>query len=371
MKNVVIFGSTGSIGTSTLDVLSLQPKEFRVFGLVANLQKEVLKKQIEKFSPVYVVLPEKDEQLPVLFPRTKFLFGDEGMEDIVSVSQVDIIVMAIPGLVGLKSTLKALNLNKKVALATKEIIVSAGPLLKKYLHNILPVDSEHNAIFQIISEEKTNIKKIFLTASGGPLLKYKGKTENITPRQILRHPVWKMGEKVTVDSATLMNKGLEIIEASFLFNAQHKQIDVLIHPQAVVHGLVLFPDGFMKAVLSVPDMKYSINYCLNYPARKNINLDDLDLFKIKNLTFQKPDINRFPCLRLAKQVLEKGNSYLPVLNTADQEVVNSFLCGKISFSDIPVIIEKVLEKHKPVKINNIQDIYETEKWTKQQIASLI
>ena len=371
MKNVVIFGSTGSIGTSTLDVISLQKKDLKVFGLVANLQKEILKKQIEKFSPAYVILPEKDKQLPVLFPHTKFLFGYESMEEIAVMPEVDIIVMAIPGLVGLKSTLKALESNKKVALATKEIIVSAGTLLKKHLHNILPVDSEHNAIFQIISKEKTYIKQILLTASGGPLLKYKGKNENITLQQILKHPVWKMGKKVTVDSATLMNKGLEIIEASFLFGVQPEQIDVLIHPQAAIHGLVLFTDGFMKAVLSIPDMKYSINYCLNYSKRKNIGLKFLDLSEIGSLTFLKPDINRFPCLTLAKQALKKGGSFLPVLDTADQEVVKLFLCGKICFSDIPAIIEKILGKHKPVKIDTIDDIYMIEKWTKQQIASLI
>ncbi|MCL5674215.1 MAG: 1-deoxy-D-xylulose-5-phosphate reductoisomerase [Candidatus Omnitrophica bacterium] len=370
MKNVVIFGSTGSIGTSTLDVISPQRKDFRVFGLVANLQKEVLKNQIEKWTPQYVVLPEADKKLQGIFPHVKFLLGYEGMEEIAVMPQVDIIVMAIPGLVGLKSTLKALQSNKKVALATKEIIVSAGPLLKKYGHNIIPVDSEHNAIFQIISEGKKHIKKIFITASGGPLLKYKGNFENVTLKQILKHPVWNMGKKVTVDSATLMNKGLELIEASFLFGMEPKQMDVLVHPQAIVHGLVLFTDGFMKAVLSIPDMKYSINYCLNYPERKDIELDCLNLSEIGHLTFQKPDVKHFPCLALAKQTLKKGGSFLPVLNTADEEVVKLFLYGKICFSRIPEIIEKVLEKHKPVEINKIEDIYQVEKWTKQQIAGL-
>ncbi|MGC8805552.1 MAG: 1-deoxy-D-xylulose-5-phosphate reductoisomerase, partial [Candidatus Ratteibacteria bacterium] len=300
MKNVVIFGSTGSIGRATLDVIESHPERFRVLGLVAHTQKGLLIKQIQKFKVRYVVFNCSDEKLPEI-KGTECFYGQEGLDFLATHPETDIVVMAISGLGGLTSTLKALDAGKIVALATKEIVVCAGHLLGGRKGKILPVDSEHNAIFQILDREKSSISGIVLTASGGPFLNYKGDLSRVTVKQVLNHPVWKMGQRITVDSATLMNKGFELIEAFYLFGIKKENINVVLHPQAIVHGFVKFCDGFVKAVLSIPDMKYSINYCLNYPERIYAGLPELDIQQLETLTFQKVKPGMFQCFDLAME----------------------------------------------------------------------
>ncbi len=280
MKKIAILGSTGYIGKATLDVISRQEEKFSVFGLAANTQKDLLLKQVQKFRPSFAVLQEKCTLQPEKTGTTKFIYGQQGLEFISTHPEVDIVVMAISGLGGLTATLKALDTGKTVALASKEVVVCAGDLLSGRKGRILPVDSEHNAIFQLVeNQKKADCEKVILTASGGPFLSYKGDLSKVTVEQVLNHPVWKMGKRITVDSATMMNKGLEIIEASYLFNIKSEQIEVILHPQAVIHGFLVFRDGFMKAIFSPPDMRYSINYCLNYPERVSVHLPEINIFR--------------------------------------------------------------------------------------------
>lgn len=372
MKKVVILGSTGYIGRATLDVISRQSEKFTIFGLAANTQKDLLIKQVRKFNPSFAVLTENCSSQFEDTETTKFLYGQQGLEFISTHSETDIVVMAISGLAGLSPTLKALDAGKTVALATKEVIVCAGHLLFGKRGKILPIDSEHNAIFQLLENQtKTEYTKIILTASGGPFFSYKGDLSNVTVEQVLNHPVWKMGKRITVDSATMMNKGLEVIEASYLFNIESRNINVVLHPQAIVHGFLMFRDGFTKAIFSLPDMKYAINYCLNYPERVSVKLPELDISEVHNLTFEEIKKGRFPCFDLAKQALEMEASYPVVLNAADEEAVNLFLNGFITFDSIPYIIEKTLQSHKPVKVNSVEDVLEIDRKVKQQVRDFI
>lgn len=372
MKKVVILGSTGSIGKATLDVISKHPERFSVFGLAANTQKDLLLKQVEKFKPAFAVLVQSSQPYLERIGRTRFLYGQQGLEFLSTHTETDIIVMAISGLAGLSSTIKALEAGKTVALASKEVVVCAGHLLSEGKGKILPVDSEHNAIFQLLEgQKKTECVKIILTASGGPFFSYKGDLSKVTVDQVLKHPVWKMGRRITVDSATMMNKGLEIIEASYLFNIKGENIDVVLHPQAIVHGFLMFRDGFMKAVFSHPDMRYSINYCLNYPHRISAGLPELDISEVHNLTFEEIQKGRFPCFDLARQALKMETSYLTVLNSSDEEAVNLFLGGFITFDCIPWIVEEALQRHKPIKVTTYQDILEIDREVKQQVKSFV
>jgi len=366
MKNVVICGSTGFIGRATLDIIQRHPQRFRVFGLAAHTQKDLLIKQIQKFKPRFVVFTGQHENLPEI-EGTEYFYGQEGLELLATHPETDILVMAISGLGGLVSTLKALDAGKVIALATKEIIVCAGHLLDGRAGKILPVDSEHNAIFQIVDREKSGVSGIVLTASGGPFLNYEGCLSMVTVKQVLNHPVWKMGQRITVDSATLMNKGLEFIEAFYLFGINRENISVVLHPQAIIHGFVKFCDGFVKAVISIPDMKYSINYCLNYPERIYAGLPELDIERMGTFTFQPVKPKMFPCFDLAIESLRKGGSYLTVLNAADEESVRLFLDGKIKFDAIPYLIEKAMEKHTPVLLEKPQDILELDKNIRMEV----
>ncbi|HOK80772.1 MAG TPA: 1-deoxy-D-xylulose-5-phosphate reductoisomerase [bacterium] len=368
MKNVVIFGSTGSIGRATLDVIEFHSERFRVLGLAAHTQKDLLIKQIQKFGPRYVIFTSHNEKLPEI-KGTVYLYKQEGLEFLATHPETDIVVMGIPGLAGLVSTLKALDTGKTIALATKEIVVCAGHLLGGKKGRILPVDSEHNAIFQIIDREKSSVSGIVLTASGGPFLNYNGDLSRVTVKQVLNHPVWKMGRRITVDSATLMNKGFELIEAFYLFGISKENISVVLHPQAIVHGFVKFSDGFVKAVLSIPDMRYSINYCLNYPERIYAGLPELDIQQMGTLTFQRVEPGMFQCFDLAMEALKLGGSYLTVLNAADEEAVRLFLEGQINFKDIPALIELAMEKHKPVSLENSDDILTLDKQVKKQVMA--
>ncbi|HPP66762.1 MAG TPA: 1-deoxy-D-xylulose-5-phosphate reductoisomerase [bacterium] len=369
MKNVVIAGSTGSIGKAALDVISRYQDKFSLYGIAGNTQQNLLIKQIKKYKPRFAVFSVGNTNKTRIDQTTCF-YGEENLEFFASVPDVDIIIMAISGLAGLSCVLKALDAGKTVALATKEIIVCAGHLLSGKKGKILPIDSEHNAIFQILDSENSKISRIVLTASGGPLLNYKGNLKNVTVKQVLKHPVWKMGKRITVDSATMMNKGLEIIEAFYLFGIEKERIDVVLHPQAVVHGFVQFCDGFVKAVLSLPDMRYSINYCLNYPIRSDCGLPEPCISQIGKLSFYPCKKGMFPCLDLAKEALKKGGSYLTALNAADEEAVKMFFEGGIGFDKIPVLIERVLGKHTGLCVDTPGDIFLVDAEIKKQIRAM-
>ncbi|MCS7181129.1 MAG: 1-deoxy-D-xylulose-5-phosphate reductoisomerase, partial [bacterium] len=289
MKNVVILGSTGSIGKSTLEVIRRQKDKFNVLCLACRKNLKLLSKQIEEFNPKYVYIEERNDNFIRKYKNIKFFFGDEGLIEIANLKESEFFIFAIPGIKTLKVFIECIKNGKRIGLASKEILVSGGEIIedlkKKYSFEILPIDSEHNAIFQILQYENKNVKKIYLTASGGPF--YGKKKKNIKVEEALSHPIWKMGKKITIDSATMMNKAFEIIEAHYLFSLNEDQIDAIIHPEAIIHGIVEFTDGTIKCVGFFPDMKIPINYVLNYPERIDISLKRVNFGEISKLNFKK------------------------------------------------------------------------------------
>lgn len=377
MKRISILGSTGSIGTQTLAVIRNNPHLFKVIAISGNSNIDTLAAQVNEFKPEFVAVfdEKKAKELKNIVNNSdvKILSGLEGLCTIATIDNVDIVVTSVVGNIGLLPTLKAIKANKTIALANKETLVTAGEIVmnEAKLHNvnIIPVDSEHNAIFQCLyGNNISEVDKIYLTASGGP---FKGLKRdillNVTSEEALKHPNWNMGKKISIDSATLMNKGLEVIEAKWLFDLDIHQIDVIIHPQSIIHSMVQFKDGSILAQLGVPDMKLPIQYALTFPSRIKSNVDKLDFFKINSLTFEKPDINTFPCLGLAYEALKIGGTMPTVLNAANEELVIQFLNGKIGFYDIPDRIEKAMKRHTPIKQPTIEDILETDKDIRQFI----
>lgn len=364
MKRISILGSTGSIGSNALDVISKYPDKFEIVGLAAGSNKEKLLRQANKFRPkILSIYREEDvnflkENLKI---KTKLLSGKEGNEAVATYDEADMIIVAIAGPQAIIPTYKAIKKGKDIALAAKEILVSCGEFIIKEVKSnkikFLPIDSEHSAIFQCLKGENIKeVNKIILTASGGPFLYYeKKKFEKITIQEALSHPNWKMGKKITIDSATLMNKGLELIEAYFFFNINSNKLDILIHPQSIIHSMILFCDGAIKAQMSVPDMRIPILYALSYPKRLPLDLPTVDFSNIKNLTFLQPDEEKFPCLRLAKEALKQGHSMPTILNAANDIAVEAFLNGKINFVSIPKIIENTLNYFNNYKISSIDE----------------
>jgi len=382
MKKITILGSTGSIGRSSLDIIEKNPDLFQVVALTAGRNIQLLKKQIEKFRPSMVGLSNKEsarklrENLPAK-TKVKIVSSKEGLNEVASFHAADIVISAISGSAGLIPTLTAIDAGKDIALANKETMVMAGDLVNAKAREknikILPVDSEHNAIFQCLQgQQRENIHKIILTASGGPFLNYSQKQlKAVTFQDALHHPNWKMGKKISIDSSSMMNKGLEVIEARWLFNLDISRIDVLIHPQSIVHSLVEFIDGSLLAQMGIPDMRIPIAYALTYPARIHTHLPRLDLGKIKHLEFQKPDIKRFPCLKLAYEAGICGGTMPVVLNAANEIAVEMFIKGAINFVDLPRIIDKVLDKHDSVKTPTLEDILTADEWARAQTRELI
>ncbi len=376
MKNIVILGSTGSIGKQVLEVIEAHPNTYNIVGLAAKDESLELKSQIKKFKPKIVAIGEKSEKKlfsKIFLFEPIFYFGNNSLEKMVRDVKADSVVVAIPGTVALGATFEAIKQRKKIFLATKEILVTAGPLinksLKKYNVQIIPLDSEHSAIFQCLQgEDRKKIKRIILTCSGGPFRNWKKENfPKIKKEQVLSHPVWKMGPKITVDSATLMNKGFEVLEAHYLFGVSLEKIEVLVHPECLVHSFVEFIDGTIKAILSSPDMKLPIQYALFYPERLFSPWQSFDLIKLENLTFQKPDFKKFPCLRYAYLAGKIGGTMPAVLNFADEMAVEMFLEDKIKFSDIQKIIGKILKKHKPIFNPTLNEILKVKEWVKNQI----
>ncbi|AFN73902.1 1-deoxy-D-xylulose 5-phosphate reductoisomerase [Melioribacter roseus P3M-2] len=352
MKRLLILGSTGSIGKNTLKLVKEFNGEFEIAGLTAHSNIDLLQEQIEEFKPPTVVVSDRQNAKILgdrIGERCEILYGEEGLLEIAKRNNYDILLSAIVGFAGLKPTIESIKLGKRIALANKETLVVAGELIielaKKFNSEIIPVDSEHSAIFQCLQgESKKEIEKIILTASGGPFLnRDKTDFESVTIEEALNHPNWNMGNKITIDSATMMNKGLEVIEAYWLFGLKKEQIEVLIHPQSVIHSMVAFRDGSIKAQLSAPDMKLPILYALTYPNRLNYGGVKTDFKKIAQLTFFEPDFDKFVCLKLAYDAIDKGGIAPCILNAANELAVDKFLSGEIKFSQIPVIIEDALD----------------------------
>ena len=375
IKRLAILGSTGSVGVTTLSVVERFPQRFEVVALAAGKNLGRLREQVQKFAPKLVSVNGEDSarELRALLPgfRGEVLWGDEGVTAAAAHAQADMVVSALVGAAGLRPTLAAIRAGHDIALANKEALVISGELMTREAARVggrlLPVDSEHNAVFQALGgHDRRAVKRIILTASGGPFLGLaSSELPHVTPQQALQHPTWKMGNKITVDSATLMNKGLEVIEARWLFDLPPEKIAVIIHPQSIVHSMVEYIDGSVLAQLGVPDMAIPISYALAFPDRLPMNhLPALDLAAVSSLTFCDPDVERFPCLRLAYEALRKGGTSPAVLNAANEVTVESFLGGWISFTDIASINERVLEAHDAHAVESLEDLLEADRWAR-------
>jgi 1-deoxy-D-xylulose-5-phosphate reductoisomerase len=364
-KNIAILGSTGSIGQSTLDVASAFPDLFRVAYLTAHRNIDLLREQINRFRPRGVVVLDHeraDELRQLVDGSTEVLCGEAGLLDVVSRTDVNIVLNALVGFSGLKPTLRAVEAGKDVALANKETLVVGGELVMAEVRRrgtrLLPVDSEHSAIFQCLRGENVlDVERLILTASGGPFLRLpKDQFAAITVAQALNHPTWKMGNKISIDSATLMNKGLEVIEAFWLFGIPPEKIEVVVHPQSIIHSMVEFVDGSTKAQLGIPDMKLPIQYALTYPRRPVSGYQRLDFTIPAQMTFEPPDIGRFTCLPLAFRALAMGGTAPAVLNAANEVAVAMFLEGEIPFSAIAELVRMGLDAHAPMHAFTLEDI---------------
>lgn len=376
MKRLSILGSTGSIGSNVLRVVAQFPEQFSVAALAAGRNLERLAEQIGRFTPELAVVLDEDlaRQLKEMLGGTKgleIMHGSDGYEAAASLTSADLVVSAMVGSAGLLPTLAAIEAGKPVALANKETLVTAGELVMSIAHkkgvSIIPVDSEHSAIFQCLAgHRRKDLKKIILTASGGPFLdKPVEDLDRITPEMALCHPTWEMGPKITIDSATLMNKGLEVIEAKWLFNVSLEQIQVVIHPESIIHSMVMYQDGSVIAQLGLPDMRGPIAYALSHPQRLPLGLADPDFVEIGALTFREPDLGQFPCLALALEACRIGMTMPAVLSTANEVAVQAFRSHRIGLRGISSVVEQVMAKHEPISDPELSDILGTADWARQ------
>jgi len=376
MKRLAILGSTGSIGRNVLRVVEQFPDEFSVVALAAGRNTDLLGEQLKRFSPqVAVVLDDvlARQLREVLVPggHVEILHGADGYEAAATLRSADVVVSAMVGSAGLLPTLAAIEHGKTVALANKESLVMAGEVLTQTAREkgvaIIPIDSEHSAIFQCLAgHRREDLKQILLTASGGPFLdKPTEDLDDITPGVALRHPTWDMGPKVTIDSATLMNKGLEVIEARWLFDVPLERIQVVIHPESIIHSMVLYRDGSVMAQLALPDMRIPIAYALSYPERLDLGLSPPDFFELGALTFREPDLEKFACLALAIQACQLGKTYPAVLSAANEVAVRAFLDHRIRFGHIAEAIKETLAKHEPVPKPGLSDILSADTWARR------
>lgn len=378
MKKISILGSTGSIGQQALALISDHPEEFKVVALAAMKNIDILEVQIKKYQPKIVAVFD-EEKGKILASRittnTKICFGIEGLIEVATFYDADIVLNSVVGSIGLLPTLLALKSRKKIALANKETLVAAGELVmnlcKKTKGSIIPVDSEHSAIFQCLQgEKKENLSRIILTASGGPFREWDYHDISCAKsKDALKHPNWSMGKKISIDSATLMNKGLEVIEAKWLFDIAVENIEVVIHPQSVIHSMIELKDHSIIAQLGVPDMKLPIQYGLSYPNRILGNITRLDFTKYNNLTFFQPDFTKFPCLGLAYEAIKIGGTMPCVLNAANEVLVEYYLRDRINFYDISKYIEKVMNKHNSFQYNDVEELLDVENWARNWIIN--
>jgi 1-deoxy-D-xylulose-5-phosphate reductoisomerase len=385
MKQIAILGSTGSIGRNTLRVIDALKGEFGVAALGAGANVDLLAEQIEQWRPRVVSVGDEDCAEKLLYElkrrgaalRPEVGVGVEGLCEVATCEGVEIVIGAVVGALGLLPTYRALELGRRVALANKETLVVAGELMTRAAEKsgaeLLPVDSEHNALHQCLrGEKRREVKRLILTASGGPFRNSsKEEIENATPAQALRHPTWRMGAKITVDSATMMNKGLEVIEAHWLFNASADEIDILVHPQSVAHSMIELVDGSIIAQLGVTDMRHAIQYALTYPERRPAELPPLDLTTLGRLEFFAPDPEKFPCIALAYDALRRGGAMPAVLNAANEVAVAAFLDEKIRFGDIPRLIRAACEAHTPQTVSSLDTVLAADRWARDLVEQKI
>ena len=379
MKNITILGATGSIGLNTLDVISRHPDQFRVFAVSAHSDWKSLLQICKNHLPSFAVLTDEasaEKLMEVAPPEVEVLFGTDSLNEIASHPKTDFVMAAIVGGAGMSSTFSAAKAGKRIMLANKESLVLGGNLLIGLAKNsgaeIIPVDSEHSAIFQCLEGGRDGLSKIQLTASGGPFLEMPFEMlRSVTPEQACNHPNWKMGKTISVDSATMMNKGLEIIEASFLFGLTASQIEVIVHPQSIVHSFVYFDDGSVLSQLGLPDMRSAISYALSYPRRNNSGVKQLDLTKEQPLEFYRPDNNKYRCLELAYSALEQGKSAPGTLNAANEVAVNAFLKNKLGFLDIPKVVEKTLTEVSCHNLDTLESVVENDQLSRQIAQSFV
>lgn len=380
MKNIALLGSTGSIGRQTIEVALANPDKLKLKVLAAHTSDETLEQQIKLVEPELAVLSDKEAAARLLkryHGKTEILAGEEGLLGAATYSGVDTVLASMVGYAGLRPTLAAINCGKHIALANKETLVAAGSIVMKAVAekgvSLTPVDSEHSAIFQALrAGQEKEVKRLLITASGGPFRgKKRAELEQVTLAQCLNHPNWSMGRKITVDSSTLANKGLEVIEAHWLFNMPYDKIDVVVHPQSIVHSLVEFCDGSVIAQLGEPDMRLPIQYALSYPERYPYSFEQLDLVRAGQLTFEAPDLEAFPSLQLAVDCGKAGGSLPCAFNAANEEAVYAFLEDKIRYLDIPYITSKVTELHNMVVEPTIEDIEATDTWARAKAKELI
>jgi len=382
MKNLSILGSTGSIGRNTLKIVEMFRDRFEVKALAAANNVELLARQIETFHPEIAVVFDENRALELknVLPAgagVEILYGEDGYRTAATYDSVEMVVTAMVGAAGLMPTLAAIEAGKNIALANKETLVMAGEIVvKKAVEKgikILPIDSEHSAVFQCIAgHRREDMDKIFLTASGGPFLNMTAdEFRTITPEEALNHPTWQMGKKISIDSATLINKGLEVIEAKYLFGVSHDMIKVVIHPQSIVHSMVAYRDGSVIAQLGIPDMKGAIAYAISYPERFPLKQPIPDFVNIGALTFQQPNLKKFPCLALAFKACETGGTMPVVLNASNEVAVEAFLKKRILFTTIPELIKNTMEKHLSVKDPTLSDILEADKWARDTAGEML
>ena len=388
MIGVSILGSTGSIGKSTLDVLERHPDRYRVVAMSANRDVEGMLQQCLRHRPALAVMADEESAsrlsrlLGKQAPEIEVASGDQGLERVASHPEADQVMAAIVGAAGLLPTLAAVRAGKRILLANKEALVMAGALFMEEVRRarveVLPIDSEHNAVFQCLPPEfgkgleQVGVSRILLTASGGAFRTWPASAlEEVTPDQACNHPNWDMGRKISVDSATLMNKGLEVIEAHWLFGAAPEQIEVVVHPQSVVHSLVQYVDGSVLAQLGNPDMRTPIAHALAWPERTDSGVAPLDLFEVAHLDFEKPDLERFPCLALAFRAIESGGTLPAVLNAANEEAVAAFLDGRLGFTGIPRVIEEVMERAVVAPVDDLEDLFQADRAARQLANELI
>lgn len=382
MKKLAILGSTGSIGTNVLEVVRQFPDRFQVVGLAAGRNLRLLAEQILVFRPQVASVAEAElaRELETMLPDDcgcQVVSGVGGVKEVAANTGADLVVAAMVGAAGLEPTLAAIETGIPIALANKETLVSAGSLIMAAAQRrqvaILPIDSEHSAIFQAIQGHRPqDIRRLWLTASGGPFWrKSKEELARVTPAAALKHPNWDMGPKITIDSATLMNKGLEVIEASVLFDLPPERIEVHIHPQSIIHSLVEYIDGSVIAQLGIPDMRVPISYALAYPERLPLKLPPLNLFEVGQLSFEPPDLERFPCLKLAYDALAVGGDMPAVLNAANEVAVAAFIRGSLGFLDIPRVIEEVMAHHQATPLESLEQVLLVDAWARQEAEKFI
>jgi 1-deoxy-D-xylulose-5-phosphate reductoisomerase len=383
VKAISLLGSTGSIGTQTLDIVAQNPEQFRIVGLAAGSNVEMLAQQIRQFHPKIVAiceegkLPELKEEIANLSPQPTLLAGEAGVIEVARYSEADVVVTGIVGCAGLLPTIAAIEAGKDIALANKETLIAGGPvvlpLVQKHGVKLLPADSEHSAIFQCLQGVPTGgLRRILLTASGGAFRDLPvEKLAQVTVADALKHPNWSMGRKITIDSATLMNKGLEVIEAHFLFGADYDQIDIVIHPQSIIHSMIELQDTSVLAQLGWADMRLPLLYALSYPERITTDWEPLDLVKVGSLTFREPDHQKYPCMKLAYAAGRAGGCMPAVLNAANEQAVALFLEEKIQFLDIPRLIEQACDRY---QIHNcstpaLEDIIAADQWARREVLT--